>query len=169
MRRQVTPVTLEGVFSRCEDFGECRLWGGSLAGEGREPRIYVGSKPHSARRWVYEAFYGVKPPPGKIMGVSCGERLCLEPRHLKPMTRSELQSLNYAAGLSPEHISALTRAARNRANLKLSMEIAREIRASSEPSREEAKRRGVSKATICRIRRNEAWSEMARGASVFHL
>lgn len=157
---------LDAIFARCEDYGECRLWTGSLNGSSKHPKIYIEGHYRAARRVVYELARGPVPA-GRCVSLSCRESLCLEPKHM--LTRSPREVQLRAQRMDASRVSIMTAAARTRRSNKLSMELAREIRSSGEPAIKAAKRLGVNKSLIWRIRRNEAWSEVTRGASVFSM
>lgn len=62
---------------------ECWIW------LPRQSKFYFHRESISARRYAYiEAFGGV--PVGSIIAVICGERSCVNPRHLRLATQSEL-------------------------------------------------------------------------------
>lgn len=160
--------TPQELLARCEPYGDCLLWTGGLANDKGTPRIYEGRKPISVRRVIYEATTGPIRTGFKIVPC-CGERLCLLPSHLRAKTVAQLLSDHSArnGGLRPSHVAALTARARHRSNNKMDIERAREIRVSTEPSRKLAEQYGICRALICRIKRNEAWAETTRGASIF--
>lgn len=160
--------TPQELLARCEPYGDCLLWTGGLANEGGTPRIYEKKKPISVRRVIYESTNG-EIRNGYKIAPCCGERLCLAPDHLKARSVSQLlgDHARRTGGLRPSHVAALTARARNRSNNKMDMERARQIRASTEPSRKLAEQHGVCRALICRIKRGECWAETTRGASIF--
>jgi hypothetical protein len=160
--------TADQLLARCEPYGDCLLWTGGLANKGGTPRIYENKKPISVRRVIYEARHGEIRNGYKIVPC-CGERLCLEPDHLRARSVAQLLADHNrcTGGLTPSHVAALTARARNRSSNKMTLERAREIRASTEPSRKLADKHGVCRALICRIKRGECWAETTRGASIF--
>jgi len=162
--------SLDDILAKCEPYGECLLWTGGLVYEGGQPRLWVGKKPLSARRVVFELARG-EIVAGRRIGMKCGERLCLNAEHMSQMTTTELLKAHHRrmGGLPPSHKAACTAAARRRSNNKMDMDIARAIRSSEERASVLAARYGLGKSTVCKVRRNERWAEHARGASIFSM
>lgn len=65
----------------------CWIWTASIDGKGYGQIAYNG-KPHRAHRISYEIFKGVIPA-GLDLDHLCRNRLCVNPEHLEPATRSE--------------------------------------------------------------------------------
>jgi hypothetical protein len=110
-------------------------------------------------------------PEGRIVRLRCRSMDCCNPEHVKCTTRKEWgQHMAKIGANKPDPVRHLTLVRRGLQFAKLNMEIAREIRASPLPAREEALRRGVCQSTITAVRRNERWKERAPViASVFDL
>lgn len=93
---------------------------------------------------------------------------CVNPDHIKAWTRVEHGKWIAKQGTwrgQPKRIAANTATVRKRA--KLSVEKAREIRASDEPQMALATRYGVPQSTIWAIKQGKAWRDAASNASVF--
>lgn len=139
--------------------GGCLIWTGRLSCSNGQPKL----RNKSMRREYWQATRGAVPK-GKYLSVSCENKLCLE--HLVLVTRSEISSRQNAS----QRIRAMKRASSAKAarsKAKLSLDIAREIRASTDSMYVEAKKWGVHPSLIARIRRNEAWREDIAQASPF--
>lgn len=167
----MTLPTLEEIYSKCEPYGDCQLWTGCLVYEGGQPRMYDGKKPLSGRRVVFELARG-EIRPGMRIWMRCLEQRCLNPDHMQQLGYSDMLKAHHKRNggkFPPSHVATLTASARKRPTVKLTMEDARAARESEEPASVVAKRLGVNKSLICKIRRNEIWSETTRGSSVFSL
>lgn len=162
--------TVEEILAKCEPYGECMLWTGGLVHGGGQPRIWVDRKPMSGRRIVFVQARG-EIIEGMRIGLQCGERLCLNPEHLRQMTCSELHKDNYRrrGGLAPSHKAACTASARRRSNNTMNMDIARAIRYSNDSASVLAARYDLAKSTVYKVLRNERWAEHTRGASIFSM
>lgn len=96
---------------------------------------------------------------------------CVNPDHTTSGTRKALGDAMRRRGSTapkPDRLVAITRNARARASTKLSIDKAREIRASDKTSDELSEQYGVPASNIRAIRRGVAWKETALpAASVF--
>lgn len=139
--------------------GGCLIWTGRLSCTNGVPKL----KDKSMRREYWQATRGPVPK-GKYLSVSCENKRCLE--HLILSTKAEISARQNAdTRIKAMKRASSAKAARSRA--KLSMEIAREIRASKASIYEEAKKWNVNPSLIARIRRHEAWREDIAQASPF--
>lgn len=144
-------VTLEQIYARCTDDCGCMLWTGAHNHVGH-PKIRNGS----ARRIVWEIKHGPIPA-GKLVSVSCGRTNCLE--CLVLTTKAEAASKAGArADVKARKSASAARAAR-RSRAIITMEIAREIRASDELGIHIAQRLSVSPSLVFLVRLGKAWRE----------
>lgn len=152
---------LEQILARCEEFGDCLLWTGGVTSNG-----YPTFNHALLRRRVRELVDGVAPK--KPVTCSCGEKLCLRPEHLVERTHKQIgkEAAKRGAFSSPTRRLRISMTKRAR-HAKLTLEAVREIRVSDESTRALAKRHGVHRTMIQRIRSGKAWHEIAPGASVF--
>lgn len=146
-------LRLSDLKARVDEVGDCWLWRGAK-GHGKDPRWSIGGKVFQARRVVFELAHEIAPGKRQV-GVNCGNPVCVHPDHIVARTRSQaaLNGTKSAAGIA--NMAAAARARKN----KLSMEAAREIRASDEKSAELALKFGVSREMVCSIRRGQSWVE----------
>lgn len=167
---------LQGLLDNCEPVGECVEWQGPTL-KGKTPLVYVpkgyvlpewGQYRQSARVVIWTLFHGERPPVGTVLRPSCRNDCCVAIEHMTAITRARHTAEQARRGefSTPKRAAAAMRRARAR-DTKLTMEIAREIRASAEAPKVLAPRYGVSTATITAVRRGTLWPEAANGASVF--
>lgn len=164
---------LDDIHNRCIEVGDCWEWigyGGLTAIPTRYP-AKPGRRQSRVNVWVlaWEASRGSQLSGSEVVYRKCLNVKCCNPAHLKSGTRQQMLSFLVKHGRtkqSPSSIAAITKTKRER-SAKLTVEAAREIRASSESNIELAKRYGVHHSLICRIRRGEAWRESVSVSSVF--
>lgn len=146
---------------RCVECEGCWLWSGSRTRQSL-PTVarLVGDKKQtiSARRWMYLAANGGALTAKQGVETTCGEPLCLNPAHLKKVSRSKLVAGTWR---QPD-----VRAARSAASAKswdgrrkLNMAQVSEIRGTDTPSKQLADQLGVTSAHINYIRRGEAYRD----------
>ena len=168
---------LLGIFDLIEPVGECEEWQGMLIGRtpvGYTPLGYLfeGSSrgKHSVRsiRWVAE--HGEMPKAGHVVRMTCRSDRCVCIAHMKLMTRADSVREQFKRGEhdTPKRRASVIQRARANPNAKLTIEGAREIRASEEADEVLSERFGICTKRIAMVRRGEAWPELASGASVFN-
>lgn len=95
--------------------------------------------------------------------LKCAEgRRCIAPAHQKRMTRREAAGRPGVMSSGPRHSAALTAASRRRKHVRLTMDIARAIRAryhETGNAAQVAREFGIDHAHAHRIARNQAWRE----------
>lgn len=168
---------LAGLIAMCEPVGDCVEWQGPML-KSKTPLVYVprgfvlpewGQYRQSARVVLYVLFHGDRPPVGTVIRQRCCNDSCVAIEHMVVMPRAKHTAEQARRGefATPKRAAAAMRRARGR-DTKLTMELAREIRCSSEAPKVLAPRYGVSTATITAVRRGVLWPEAANGASVFN-
>jgi hypothetical protein len=128
---------------------ECVFWPFGLShGYGR---VWLDGKQVSAHRAVCSMVHGDPPTLKHEAAHTCGNgsKGCVSPRHLRWATRQENEADKLIHGTS-------NRGARH-GMAKITDEIARQIKASAEPRREIAKRFGVKKDTVHKIKQGKLW------------
>lgn len=144
------------ILSRCVEEGDCLMWTGHVSKD-RLPIISENKAKKSARRKLYEAIKGAELPKSKIVRMSCGNHLCLNPDHLQALTIAQARKADGKAGKYSTPAMQITRTRNARARGKLTLEQAREIRASSLSLRQLAEIYGVDKSNIAHIKQGKAW------------
>ena len=119
--------------------------------------ISINSIPRGVRRVAWESVHGPVPRGYEITG-NCEKPMCVNPEHSVKITiaarRKKMSALRDAS-------SSSAATAKIRAKAKLSMEKAREIRASEESCTALASRFGVSHQVVSMVRLNRAWVEVS--------
>jgi hypothetical protein len=153
-------MSLEYIKIRCVEMGECWEWASHLSTPERRanPEVRVGDYKGSARRYAYTQARG-EIRPGWIVAPNCGNPDCINPAHQAQMSKG--QRIRKAAKAGRLGGSKPKRTASVRSRAKLSLEIAREIRARPEPSKVLAPVYGVDKSVIKRIRNGTYWRDEA--------
>lgn len=155
--KEQTLSILEGRGKRTAD--GCLIWTG-YTDPSRGPMASLGSPPQptSVRRTIW----GIKRKPlefNDTVKPSCGNWECVEYRHMVLANRADPAIGRKKTTLHAMRIAQGLRALKG----KLTMEIAREIRASSETAAKLATQYGVSKEAINMVRRGETWKEYQQG------
>lgn len=157
MSKPVTIHTLESLRANCIEEGDCWIWQGS--NKKRIPWVYHEGRMVAARVLVRQ-LQG-KPFAGLFMSCSCDESRCINPDHI--LARSQAEHTAHMTARANQgtvkiiRIRNLTQTRRK--DSKLTIEQAREIRTSDEASSVLARRHGIDKSQVARIRRGEAWRE----------
>lgn len=151
-------VSLQHVRERCEEVGDCWIWQRCTNHMGY-PVMRIGGTMRLVRRVAVEAS-GRALLPRQPVAVRCGERGCVNPEHLFPSSESAIakKAAKRGAWSSPMRGAKIAQARRT-TMAKLTLEQAREIRASSDSGPVLAARYGVNRSLVSRIRRGDAWRE----------
>ena len=145
--------------------GQCRLWTGYMVNG--SPLINVNGAGTSVRRLVWREKHGPIAP-NLLAHAQCGNPACVAAEHIVLMTAQEIAKKAAAAGAfsTPQRRAAQSAAARRHAK-KLNLELAREIRLSSDTSKVVAARYGISPSLVKKVRAGKAWADGVLGSSVF--
>lgn len=79
---------LERFMRKVEKVDGCWLWTSSCSNG--SPTFRANGRMHSARRWMYRQHHDLNST--HIVANTCGERRCVNPGHLKSMTKSAFNS-----------------------------------------------------------------------------
>ncbi|MDB5967142.1 MAG: hypothetical protein JWQ72_3642 [Polaromonas sp.] len=147
-------IRLSDLLARTEPVGNCLLWT-AYASNGRFPRWTIGGTQRPARRVVYEAIHG--PLPRRLqVSARCNNSLCVHPDCLFVQTRSKALK-----GRRPSRSHIANVASSRRKTSRITIEVVRQIRASTASNTEAGAEHGLHRNYIARIRRNEAWVDFA--------
>jgi len=161
--RELKCQTVQGIVERCDEVGDCLIWRGyRLRGV---PYVSHHGKMTSVRRLLVDLLHN--PPRDKDAhtramaagqwGTTCGDRGCVSPRHLVYRSRSEHAAMMQARLKEYPSAEKLRRAkissTKERKGLsKLDAAKRAEILASSESGQDIARRLGVSKSAVSKVR-----------------
>lgn len=157
----MTFITLDRIKARCIEEGDCLIWQGALSKQGF-PSMKFEGKSTTVRRVVMK-LSGSPAASRQPVVCSCDEKKCVKLEHLK---RSTIKKVSRKA-VKTGYLSSLARRAnvsatkRKSEKARLTIEKAREIRASDETGVALAKRYGVDETIIGRVRRGKLWIEYA--------
>lgn len=119
--------------------------------EGRKISILI-------RRKLWELKNGRPPRRSYVVIAKCGTHGCVEPEHLREMSRSLLQR---GKAKSVEHRMALTKAARERKSNKLTQEAVNDIRYGEGTVVEKAQRYGITTDYVCDVLAHRCWKDIS--------
>ena len=170
------PITLDWVRARCDiEAGErspCWLWRGGTNGSGyplfvqrRAQADGTPGKPSGlpARRVVWALAGRAAPAEGRYLALTCRESRCLNPDHMLAVTRVQYMGRALGGKPRPAHHSAAARKGRRTApDVKITLEIARSIRArleGGELQKHVAADLGVSRSLVSMVWRHKHWRE----------
>lgn len=159
MTQRFRKWTLERMLSMCREDGDCLIWTGSDNAIGI-PKI----RNTSGRRVMWELKHG-DIPYGMKVSVTCGRPACLE--HLVLSTKSEITARAHQRPDTKARVAASNRRSARAARGKITMEIARAIRASDETGLAIAARLGISNSLVSLVRQGKAWQEPSPFAGLF--
>lgn len=146
---------IERIRQRCiKGDGDCWLWTGATSGG--VPSIWRDGSCGSARRAVYQEATGASVPHGVPVVMTCGEQACLNPKHMREGSFSEVQRRIAQSADVRVRLAAAGRKG-GRMSAKLDEEKAAYIRASDRPAIELAREFGVDASLIHYVRRGKAW------------
>ena len=145
--------TIEKILARCDEDADCMLWRG-CQGRTNQPKTGNGS----VRRIAWRLVHG-KIPKGRLVTVTCGHSMCLNPEHLALTTKSAVIRKNLSRPAVRLRVIVSSRLAVRAALGKITMEIARAIRASDRLGRDWARELGVSESLVSLVRRGKTWKE----------
>lgn len=159
---ELTAEQAERINARLKDAGgDCIRWDTEArsAARRRHPMIVVDGKGILIRRYLYEKANGPLRS-GYLLVPHCGDECCIAPEHQKQITvrqKNLIAAKQEAANRSRSRKVAAARRASGR--VKLSMELAREIRNSDESGPKLARRLGVHEKAIWDVRHHVSWKE----------
>lgn len=168
--RPTTVWSMDEVERRCRSDGACWLWEYAL-NDGGYPVASVNGKATNMARFVYVHLLGKVLMAKHVVTMKCRNNACLSPDCLVGATRSKIIARSYADGtrVVAAEIIRNRKRAQDRGMMKLDAQAAEAIRNRfCERTADLAIEFGVSKTTINKVKKGEAWRTMAPGASVFH-
>ena len=152
-------ISIQDIKDRTEEVGECWIW--QQGTSNGLPQMKVKGCACKLVRRIVVAIDGRPAEPGQPVAVTCGEKLCVNPKHLKPSTTRAVAKAAARKGAWKGQVRCAKIAAAKRAgaNVKLTAEMVQIIRSSDEPGPALAKKLGVDRALIPRVRAGKAWKD----------
>lgn len=138
------------------DCGGCWKWNG----KGKLSQVRTERGAVMAARWIFSYTYPDKIIKGKNVTAICGTEGCLNPEHLKAMSKKELGKRVAATGvLSTPALCKKRQEIARKIGAKLDEEKVRDIRYGKEDSLYYAKKYGVDKSLIGKVKNGQAWKD----------
>lgn len=167
-------LTLRMIESGCRQYGPCKLWRGRVRAETKTPTSWHSGNDENLRKVVYALAHGLEMaelPKGRVFWPECGEPLCLERKHIVSSTWKQYCESLAERGRYSHFKANLSRTVARRRVSKLTPEIVGWIKESTQSLADIAHAVDMGKSSIGRIKRDQAWTELAWRApsSVFEL
>lgn len=144
---------LSKIIHHCTEEGDCLLWRRSRCNG--HPAMRIEGKTQLIRRVIWQESNG-EIPQGKIVRVTCGSPLCINPSHIELTSYQKLGKQLGALGIMSGQVrSAAIQRAKRKTQGKLSLDAVRDIRTSDETTIVLAARYGVAQAHISKVRKHK--------------
>lgn len=157
--RTIAVQTMESLLARTEEVGECLEWQGYSTKSGT-PQVSHDGKMIAVRRLLLK-LQGIELKSAMFASCSCGNSRCVRPEHI--VRRTQQQHLAKMSNIGPYNPAARIAKStmKRRQRSRMTMEMAREIRASEKSSQQLAEELGFGRQTISRIRFGQTWKEIS--------
>lgn len=142
------------ILARTKPEGECLIWT-NKTDKGQSPRLYVEGQRLYVRPLLWELVKEFKPPSDRRVTTTCGNRLCVNPDHLRLASPKFICQREGKAGTYSSPAKSRKIALKLREKSALTDAAVAAIRQGDEDSLEVAERYGISKAYVNMIRRGE--------------
>lgn len=152
-----TVHTIESLLARAVEEGECFHWTGYFARG--VPHVHHNGKMQAVRRVMWELM-GKKVADG-FYSTKCNNKDCINPKHIVLRSKDEHIAYMNSQEFSIERRLNMTLARRRRDDVRLSEQLAREIRMADGRYEDIGSQYGVTKAVVSRIKRGVYWAESA--------
>lgn len=136
---------------RCVEEGDCLIWQGARSDSGQPCMHHNGKTRAMVRRVLYAEVNGVEIPDDRCVITTCGQRLCLNPKHLKEVSRGEVRTHAAKLGAYKSAARVLKRTATLRKKSHITDEVVARIRG-AKTAREAHEQTGVSLPYVYQIR-----------------
>lgn len=150
--------TLAAIKSRCDEYGDCWIWRGTLSKGYPVMRINGRGTYQLVRRIAYLASGKSLKQKARVTS-RCRERKCVNPACLKSSNASEIAKEAVAIGTMCTFATCAKIAATLRKRSKTTMEVVADIVGSDETYEALAKRHGISRSMAGKIKRRQSWKD----------
>jgi hypothetical protein len=149
---------MEKVKAKIEEIGDCWEWQAAKQKNSGVPVIRYEGRHYCARRAIAkELGHNLE---GKIVTQTCGNKACVNPDHIKVMTKSALQKRTNSQTVYYQSITRRQKcSAARRKSAKLTPEKAEAIRNDPRPQRVIAEEYGITQPTVSSIKRQRMWRD----------
>jgi hypothetical protein len=148
---------LQKLTPRYIEEGDCLIWQGGCNG-GHPSMRHEGEK-KLVRRVLWELANGPIPA-GKIMTTTCQDVRCINPEHAMLTTMSKLTTeLGPAVMGGLKRSANVSRAKRLQPVAKLTPQIVRDIRASTETGAQWSRRLSIPESLVSKVRLHRVWED----------
>lgn len=150
---------LDAMRRHCTDDGGCLIWQrGTVKGH---PSCRLDGRAQLVRRALFADINGNAVPKGRVLRITCGQLLCIEPAHCELTTYKAIAVECGKLGLMGGPVRSARIAATKRAGpqARTTQEVVRLIRASVDSGADLARRHGISENLVSGIRRHKVWRE----------
>lgn len=130
----------------------CSLWPFGKCGSGY-PMVFRDGVPVRGHAVIAESFHGPKPPQKQEAAHSCGNKACINPRHIRWASWQENSADKFKHGKQPLGLS-------NHA-AKLTDDEVRAVRSSTGSAKVVAKKYGIHWRYVYKLRRGDARKHLA--------
>lgn len=156
MAKPMAIHTVESIYEKTEEYGDCRIWKGYF-GNGT-PMIYHAGKMTSVRMLLLD-LSGKYANRGNYFGTSCNDPGCVNIEHIaqRPPAYHYQRMTKNSALVSSDPIRCAKIAAAKRKSGKLTLTDVAEIRLSELGGPELAEQYGVTRSMINCIKRGKTW------------
>ena len=159
MTRTLTYHTIESLMALTAVVGDCQEWQRYCTND--VPQVFHGGRMVSVRRLIL-SLQGATFRKGDHASCSCGNKLCVAPAHIIHRNKAQhARAMSKAPARSEVRRSAKLAEHARAHRAKITMEIAMEIRCSSDSGPVLAERFGVHRSLISRIRRGKMWRDFS--------
>lgn len=150
---------IQQIVKRCDKDGSCLLWRNMKDFNGGYAIVRIARRTMKVHLLMWQLSAKSALAEGLALVNKCGSRHCVEPSHWRCVPKEDVPRLT-VKGLkrSADTIIRSTLARRRRG--RMTIEAAREIRASEEPTGVLAERYGVDRSRINAIRAGRTWREL---------
>jgi transcriptional regulator with XRE-family HTH domain len=151
-------VTAQWINEHCHEDGDCLIWDHKKH-RGQPVHTFERGQSGNVRQLAWKAAGKRELRENERVTMKCERKDCLEPSHMKAITRAEILKRTCAAvSVKLRKYAAVTESIR-KTRAKITLEDARYARGSDKTLAELSDELGISIQRLSKIRRGEAWPD----------